>query len=130
MVPFFNCSSTAALDVYKRQNKTIKTRWDEKAREKRIKKKRAFTITELALEEGKDCLVLSGYLRNNMKKPVHFVMARLKFCDANHHLVKEDVWYLAYKNYLKQDEMVKCEYLLLDYDDIENFDIHAIKYKH
>lgn len=111
-------------------NKTIKTRWDEKAREKHIKKKRAFTITELALEEGKDCLVLSGYLRNNMKKPVHYVSARIKFYDANHQLVKEDLWYLADKNYLKQDEMVKFEYLLLDYEGIEDFEIHVIKYKH
>ena len=57
-------------------------------------------------------------------------MARLKFYDANHNLVKEDLWYLADKTYLKQDDMVKFEYLLLDYEGIEDFEIHVIKYKH
>ena len=37
-------------------------------REKRIKKKRAFTITELALEEGKDCLVLSRIFKKQYEE--------------------------------------------------------------
>lgn len=111
-------------------NKTIKTRWDEKAQEKKIKKKRPFAITELELVENEGCLILSGHLENNTKKAVRYVVARLTFLDEDKNIVKEDKWYLVGKEALGSGEKTSFTYTVTEADVVKDFEIHIIKYKH
>lgn len=111
-------------------NQTIKTRWDEKAQEKRIKKKRPFAITELSMEEHEGCLMLTGYLENRMKKSAKYVVAKLTFFDSEKNIVKEDKWYLVGREPLKQNEKVPFTYTITEPEDVKDFEIHIIKYKH
>lgn len=108
----------------------IKTRWDEKAQEKRIKKKRPFAITELSMEEHEGCLMLTGYLENRMKKSAKYVVAKLTFFDSEKNIVKEDKWYLVGREPLKQNEKVPFTYTITEPEDVKDFEIHIIKYKH